>query len=796
MRPTIRVAAIFAIVSTTCLLSGPPALAQLNWTQVPGYIDVQGRMTSIETLIVEALAEGRLSQAQAQRFKTALGEIKEQETKVRAGGRLSMFERVRIVMELDKLNTDIQNSFTARKIATTDVAGREAAIDRLIQESLLSGRLTSLEAMRFKKALADIRMKEQSLRGTGALSSNDLLALSIDMDKLTGAIEQSLTTRVVSDPGLDARKIELKRRIDELSMSGQIGAPQAELLNQELNRIVTRENTFKASGNVLSNEEKLALSLDLERLKGQLDRFQPVTVPTTVKSIDEQRAGISKSINDAKLAGKLTMQDYEDLSREFSRIEAMEAMFRADNKLSESELVTLTRDLDSLNKRVTEAASKVQVPDLNQRKAALRKRITDAQSAGRIKPDSLATDYLQELDRIEAKEQFYRADGSLNDTENMVLSHDVDALSSKVESSISALPNVAEQKNQIEKRLNDALASGRLEPLKAEEIRQELQRIAYLDSTFRGNDGLLDEREVVALNKEYSNLQARLDKQMPPLPDIDAIKASIESKLNQGQSDGAIDPSSAANLKRELDRIASVEASFRASDETLADWEVMALKRDLDRLQSDLERVYKAPSTRVDLTAASADTRGHWAQDYIAILQQRGTIGGFPDGTFKPDQGITRSQFAAIAVKALGLPAGGREVDFRDLPKAHWAYKAICSASDAGLVGGFPDGSFRPEDKLTRAQALVILAKALNKGTPDTAALDRYKDGTTVAAWAAPSVAKAASAGIIVNHPDPYSIRPSDLATRAEVAALTYQTMSNLGQKLPPLRIGLEASAD
>jgi hypothetical protein len=109
-------------------------------------------------------------------------------------------------------------------------------------------------------------------------------------------------------------------------------------------------------------------------------------------------------------------------------------------------------------------------------------------------------------------------------------------------------------------------------------------------------------------------------------------------------------------------------------------------------------------------------------------------------------------------------------------------------------VTGFPDGSFRPEDKITRAQALVILAKALQNPNADTAGLGRYKDGNTVPTWALPSVAKAANANIIVSYPDSDSIKPNELATRADVAALTYQTMSNLGEKLPAIRVGLEAS--
>jgi hypothetical protein len=178
----------------------------------------------------------------------------------------------------------------------------------------------------------------------------------------------------------------------------------------------------------------------------------------------------------------------------------------------------------------------------------------------------------------------------------------------------------------------------------------------------------------------------------------------------------------------------------------------------------------------------------------VALLSKRGTIGGFPDGTFKPDAPITRAQFAAIAVRALNLPPAGRPANFKDVPAKYWGNTVISQVSDAGLVTGFPDGTFRPEDKITRAQALVILAKALQSGGGEASSLDPYSDGSTIPTWAKPSVIKAASAGIIVNHPDPSAIRPNDMATRAEIAALTYQTMSKLGESLPQIRVGLEAS--
>jgi len=190
------------------------------------------------------------------------------------------------------------------------------------------------------------------------------------------------------------------------------------------------------------------------------------------------------------------------------------------------------------------------------------------------------------------------------------------------------------------------------------------------------------------------------------------------------------------------------------------------------------------------------DLQGYWGQGYIDALANRSYIGGFPDGTFRPNALITRAEFAAIAAKALGLPAvsGGRF--FVDVPNNHWAAGSIAAVSNSGLVGGFPDGTFRPSDRITRAQALVILTKALKNSNPELSGLNRYSDAAAVPDWAKDSIARAANAGIIVNFPNASLIDPNRVSTRGEVAALMYQTLYQLGiGDLPALTIGLQGGS-
>src|SRR5579883_1531975 len=109
------------------------------------------------------------------------------------------------------------------------------------------------------------------------------------------------------------------------------------------------------------------------------------------------------------------------------------------------------------------------------------------------------------------------------------------------------------------------------------------------------------------------------------------------------------------------------------------------------------------------------DIAGYWGEPYIKALVEHGIVAGFPDGSFKPNEQVTRAQFAAMVTRAFELEEEGSQsaASFSDVSNKYWGSKAIAAVSSAGLVSGFPDGTFHPEERITRAQALVILAKTL-----------------------------------------------------------------------------------
>ena len=121
------------------------------------------------------------------------------------------------------------------------------------------------------------------------------------------------------------------------------------------------------------------------------------------------------------------------------------------------------------------------------------------------------------------------------------------------------------------------------------------------------------------------------------------------------------------------------------------------------------------PTSNVQAASRFPDVPStHWAYNYVDDIASRGIISGFPDGTFRPNSSVTREQAAKMIVIAAGIPYKGKASKFPDVSKDNWASPFVAAAKDAGVIGGFPDGTFRPKDKVTRAQVAAMVTKAFD----------------------------------------------------------------------------------
>ncbi|NDJ23472.1 S-layer homology domain-containing protein [Nostoc sp. B(2019)] len=240
----------------------------------------------------------------------------------------------------------------------------------------------------------------------------------------------------------------------------------------------------------------------------------------------------------------------------------------------------------------------------------------------------------------------------------------------------------------------------------------------------------------------------------------------------------------------------------------------------------------------------------YWAQPFIQRLAQRNIVAGYPDGTFRPEQAVQRDELAAIIRKAFNQPPV-QQIEsgsvYEDVSEGYWAERPIESAAQQGFMSGDSSGNFRPNQPVTKVEAITALNKGLNltsdipvaastkpttqqlarrkpvfvpiaitslmqhllipraeavpasvtaPGTttpqatqPDRSASaivnDYYTDASSIPQNAIPDVAAATKQNIVVNYPNPKVLNPNQPASRAEITALIHQTLVSQGRIEP-----------
>ena len=165
--------------------------------------------------------------------------------------------------------------------------------------------------------------------------------------------------------------------------------------------------------------------------------------------------------------------------------------------------------------------------------------------------------------------------------------------------------------------------------------------------------------------------------------------------------------------------------------------------------------------------SAFSDTDGHWASGAIDRWSRDKVITGFEDGTFRPEQPITRAQMASMLGKIFGWTEKAPN-QFTDLSDTAWYADAILRANAAGVILG-SDGQVRPEATITRQEAAVMIYRAFRMEMQESSAA--FTDQGDIAPWAAQAVSTMAAKGYINGMGDG-RFAPQGQLTRAQAATI------------------------
>ncbi len=209
----------------------------------------------------------------------------------------------------------------------------------------------------------------------------------------------------------------------------------------------------------------------------------------------------------------------------------------------------------------------------------------------------------------------------------------------------------------------------------------------------------------------------------------------------------------------------------------------------MDVLQKSMEPFEYSSATggAAPIVSAFEDVPdGYWASCDINTLTDNNVIAGYPDRTFKPNLPVSRAEMATLVVKGFNLNDNVTCPNnmFSDVPESHWANKTIAKAVANGLMAGYPNDTFKPNQPISRAEAFAIMAKGINCPMDECKAeevLNKYCDGNTVPSWAKVSTAKVLQNGGITEFPNPNEISPNKDASRAEIASMLENVRVALG---------------
>jgi S-layer homology domain len=187
--------------------------------------------------------------------------------------------------------------------------------------------------------------------------------------------------------------------------------------------------------------------------------------------------------------------------------------------------------------------------------------------------------------------------------------------------------------------------------------------------------------------------------------------------------------------------------------------------------------------------AQASDVAGNWAEPFIKALVEKDIIKGYPDGTFKPDQPVTRAEFAALLNRAFDLKEVRAGRKFKDVPKKFWAAEVIQKAYKGGFLSGYPNGTFAPKQNIIRIQSLVSLvngSKLEPSGTLDINGV--FGDAAQVPSYGQNALIAATQKCVAVSVEFDSSklpggnFGPNTVATRADVAAYIHQVLVGSGR--------------
>lgn len=167
------------------------------------------------------------------------------------------------------------------------------------------------------------------------------------------------------------------------------------------------------------------------------------------------------------------------------------------------------------------------------------------------------------------------------------------------------------------------------------------------------------------------------------------------------------------------------------------------------------------------------DTSTHWADSTVNVFVKLGVVNGYQDGGFHPDASITRAEFATVLAKVFGLSGNAAGGSLSDI-SGHWAEDSIRALQQKGIISGYQNGTFLPNREISRAEIIAMISKIIDLNSVSSPASSSFSDLDKT--WNKEQIGQAAAAGIISGEGGGKFL-PAKQASRAEAFTIVLRVL-------------------
>ena len=547
------------------------------------------------------------------------------------GGELSPLETMELKEDLDELIAAKVSLSTAGATTTAEaiqtlnlaVARLESRIDRQIhgpsrvwpgmtvllthlgmrsKEALAAKRLNEDEAKAFRMDIGKLAANKLQLeKSAEGLNSAQALSLAEDIQRMGARLEKTMKDREMAVPNIDALNTAINNRIAEATIAGDLSTGEARASVLKLAETNLLKERYRTTENQLTNREIFNVAYELERLSANTEEQIHGHAPF-FPGFDTRRAQIEALIGEGISSGRLNTAEAVLLKTNLEETNKLERQYRLESTGLTAEkalelIGNLEREWQDLDRQLRE--QEVMISDLVSLEGAVEKKMRQGFSYGLLtlsEVESLRSSYDAV---VNAFNKMRASDGGLSYGERLAFSFGFERLNANVERQMREVPlptpSIEAQRAQVEQKLGSMLASGRLPVQEAQDIKSLLDEIIFNSHVKRRSGGGISYQESIIISTDLDRLNQRVELRAAalksPLPDIDAKQAELERKISESLSKGGLSSDDAKDLKSELERVATAEAAFRISDESLNYAEAINLVMDLERIKTRLNNL-------------------------------------------------------------------------------------------------------------------------------------------------------------------------------------------------------------